>query len=256
MAANPLILCHLFLFLPSVFPSIRIFSNESALHISLPKYWSFSLSHSPSNVCSLSISFKIDWFDLLAVQQTLKCLLQHHISKASILQWSIFFIFQLSHLYLIIGKAIALTIWTFIWKVMSLPFNILSNFVTAFLSRTRSLLISWLQFPSAVILDSKKIKSVTGSNFTPYICPKVMGPDAIFLVFWMSSFKQTFLLSSFTLIKRLLSSLSFLHYRGIICISEVANILPEILISACASSSPAFRMMYSAYKLNKQDDNI
>ena len=256
LAANHLIICHLFLFLPSVFPSIRIFSSESALHISWPKHWSFSFSHNPSNVCSLLISFKIHGFDLLAVQWTLKCLLQYHTSKTSVLQWSTFFVFQLSHLYLIIGKAIALTLWTFVCKVMPLLFNMVSNFVIAFLPRTKLLLISWLRLPSAVILESKKIKSVTGSNFTTYICPRVTGPDAIILVFCTSNFKPTFSLSPFILIKRLLDPCHFLHDSSIICTSEVANILPAIVIPAYALSSPAFCMMYSSYKLNKQGDNI
>ena len=139
--------------LPSVFPSIRVFSNESALHIKWPKYWSFSFSIGPSSEYSEMISFRIDWFDLLAVQGTLKHLLQHHSSKTSILQCSAFFMVQLSHPYITIGKTIALTRWTFFGKVISLLFNMLSRLVIAFLPRRKRLLISWLQSLSAVILD-------------------------------------------------------------------------------------------------------
>ena len=144
------------LLLPSIFPSIRVSSNESALCIRWPKYWSFSFSISPSNECSGLISLRIDWRGLLAVQGTLKSLLQHHSSKASILQCSAFFIVQFSHPYMTTGKTIALTRWTFVNKVMSLLFNMLSRLVTAFLPRSMCLLISWLQSPSAVILSPKK----------------------------------------------------------------------------------------------------
>ena len=146
MPSNHLILCHPLLLLPSIFPSIRIFSNESALHIRWPKYWSFSFSS--SNEYSRLISFKIDQFDLLAVQGTLKSPLQHHSSKASVLQCSAFFMVQLSHPYMTPGKTIALTIQTFISKVMSLLFNTLSRFTTVFLPRSKGLLILWLQSPS------------------------------------------------------------------------------------------------------------
>ena len=145
LPSNHLILCHPLLLLPSIFPSIRDFSNESALHIRWPKYWSFSFSISPSNKYSGQVSFRIDWFDLLAVQETLKSLLQHHTSKASILQHSAFFIAQLSHPYITTGKTIALTRQTFVSKVMSLLFNRLSRLVIAFLPRSKQLLISWLQ---------------------------------------------------------------------------------------------------------------
>ena len=137
MPSNHLILCHPRLFWPSVFPSIRVFSNESDLHIRWPKYWSFSFGISPSNVYSGLISFRMDWLDLLAVQGTLKSLFQHHNSKASIFQWSTFFMVQHSHLYMTIGKIIALTIWTFVGKVMSLLFNTLSRFIIAFLPRSK-----------------------------------------------------------------------------------------------------------------------
>ena len=158
MPSNHLILCCPLLFLPSIFPSIRVFSNESALCIRWPKYWSFSFSISPSNENSGLISFWMDWLDLLAVQGTLKSLCQHHSSKASILQHSAFFIVQLSHPYMTTGKTIALTRWTFVGKVMSLLFNMLSRLVIAFLPRSKHLFISWLQSPSAVILEPPQNK--------------------------------------------------------------------------------------------------
>jgi len=161
MPSNNLILCHPLLLLPSIFPSIRVFSNESALLIRWPKYWSFSFNISPFNEYSGLISFRMDWLDLLAVQETLKSLLQNHSSKASILQHSAFFVVQLSHPYMTTRKTIALTKWTFVGKVMSLLFNMLSRLVITFLPRSKCLLISWLQ--SAVILEPKKIKSVTVS---------------------------------------------------------------------------------------------
>ena len=153
MPSNHVILCHPLLLLPSIFPSIRVFSNESVLRISWPKYWSFSFI-SASHEYSRLISFRMDWLDLLAVQGTLKSLLKHHSSKASVLQCSAFFIVQLSQPYVTTGKAIALTRWTFIGKVMSLLLNILSRLVITFLSRSKSLLISWLQAPSAVIYSN------------------------------------------------------------------------------------------------------
>ena len=173
---NNLILCCPCLLPPSIFPSIRVFSSESVLHIRWPEYWSFSFSISLSNEYSGLISFRIDWLDLLAVQGTLKSLLQHHSSKASILHCSAFFIVQLSYPYMTTGKTIALTRWTFAGKVMSLLFNMLSRLVIAFLPRSKCLLISWLQSPSAVILELKKIKSVTFSIVSPSICHEVMGP--------------------------------------------------------------------------------
>ena len=157
MPSNHLILCCPFLLLPSVFPSIRVFSTESVLCIRGPKNWSFSFTISPSNKYSGLISFRIDWFDLLAVQGTLESLLQHCSSKASFLQHSAFFMVQLSHPYMTTGKTIALTRQTFVSKVMSLLFNMLSGLVIAFLPRSKRLLISWLQSPSAVILKPKKI---------------------------------------------------------------------------------------------------
>ena len=160
MPSNHLILCHPLLLLPSIFSTIKIFSNESALPIRWSKYWSFIFSICPSNEYSGLISFRINWLDLLAVQGTLKSLLQYHSSKASILQCSAFFVVQLSHPYMTTGKTIALTRQTFVGKGMSLLFNILSRFVIPFLSRRRRLLISGLQSPSEVILEPKKIKSV------------------------------------------------------------------------------------------------
>ena len=192
--------------LPSIFRSIRVLSNESVLPMRWPKYWSFSFSISPSNEYSGLISFRMDSLDLLAVQGTLKSLLQHHSSKASVLQCSAFFIFQLSHPYITTGKTIALTRWTFVGKVRSLLFNMLSRLVIAFLPRSKHLLISWLKSPSAVILEPPQIKSLSVSTVSPFICHEVMGPDAMILVFWMLSCKPTFSLSSFTFIKRLLGS--------------------------------------------------
>ena len=160
MPSNYLIFCLPLLLLPSIFPSIRVFSNESALHIRWPKYWSFSSNISPSNEHSGWISFTMDWFDDLAVQGTLKSLLHHHSSKPSILQSSAFFIVQLSHPYMTTGKTITLTRWTFVGKVMSLLFIMLPRLVITFLPRSKCLLIPWLQSPSAVILEPPKIESV------------------------------------------------------------------------------------------------
>ena len=174
MPSNHLILCHPLL-LSSIFPSIRVFSNESALCIRWPKYWSFSFNISPSNEHSGMISFRMDWMDLLAVQGTLKSLLQHHSSKASILQSSAFFTVQLSHPYMTTGKTTALTRQTFVGKVMSLLLNMLSSLVITFLPRSKSLLTSWLQSPSAVILEPPKIKSDTVSTVSPSISHEVMG---------------------------------------------------------------------------------
>ena len=156
MPSNHLIFCPPLLFMPSIFPSIRVFSNESALYIRWPKIWNFSFNNSPSNEHSGLISFRMDCLDLLAVQGTLKSLFQHHSSKASILLRSAFFIVQLSHPYMTTGKTIALTRGTFVDKVMSLLFNMLSVLVITFLPRSKHLLISWLQSPSAVILEPPK----------------------------------------------------------------------------------------------------
>ena len=167
MPSNHFILCRPLLLLPSIFPSIRVFSNESALHIRWPKYWSFSFNFSPSSEHPGLISFRMDWLDLPAVQGTLKSLLQHHTSKASNIWHLAFFIVQLSHPYMTTGKTIALTRWTFVGKVISLLFNMLSRLVITFLPRSKCLLISWLQSPSAVILEPRKIRSAiisTGSH--------------------------------------------------------------------------------------------
>ena len=252
-SSNNLILCHSLLLLPSIFPSIRGFSNESVLRIRWPKYWSFSFNMSPSNEYSGMISFRMDWLNLLAVQGTLKSLLQYHSSKASILQHSAFFIVQLSHPHMTPGKTIALTRQTFVGKVMSLLFNMLSRLVIAFLPRSKHLLISWLQSPSAVILEPPQNKVW---HCFPSIWHEVMGSDAMILTFWMLSFKPTFSLSSFTFIRRLFSSsLSAIRVVSSAYL-RLLIILPAVLIPACASSSPAFLMMYSEYKLNKQGDNI
>ena len=169
-------------------PSVRVFSSESTLLMRWPKYWSFSFSISPSKEHPGLISFRMDWLDLLAVQGTLKSLLQHHSSKASI--WhSAFYIFWLSHSYMTTGKTTALTRRTFVGKVMSLLLYMLSKLVITFLPKSKRLLISWLQSPSAVILEPPKIKLTTVS---PYICHEVMGPDAMILVLWMLSFKPDF----------------------------------------------------------------
>ena len=156
MPYSHLILCRPLLLLPSIFPRIRVFLNESALCIRWPKYWSFNFSISPSNEYSGLISFRMDWFDLLAIQGTLKRLLQHHSSKASMLQHSVFFMVQLLHPYMTIGKIITMTRWTFVRKAMSLLFNTLSRFIVACLPRSKCLLISWLQSPSIVIWGLKK----------------------------------------------------------------------------------------------------
>src|SRR5574340_907315 len=178
MPSNHLILCHPLLLLPSIFLSIRVFSNESAFHMRWPKYLSFSFNICPSKEHPVLISFKMHSLDLLAVQGTLKSLLQHHSSKASILQCSAFFIVQFSYPYMITGKTTALTRWTFVGKVMSLLFNMLSRLVITFLPRSKCLLISWLQSPPAVILEPPKIKSVTVSRVSPSI-----SHDAMILVF-------------------------------------------------------------------------
>ena len=183
MPSNHLILGRPLLLLPPIPPSINVFSNESTLRMRWPKYWSFSFSISPSKVIPGLTSFRMDWLDLLAVQGTLKSLLQHHSSKASILQHSAFFKVQLSHPYMTSGKTIALTRWTLVGKVMSLLFNMLSRLVITFPPRSKHLLISWLQSPSAVILEPPKIKSDTVSTVSPSVSHEVMGLDAMIFVF-------------------------------------------------------------------------
>ena len=182
MPSNHLILCHPLLLPPSIFPSIRVFSNESVLPLRWPKYWSFSFSICPSSEYSGLISLRMDWIDLLAIQGTCKSFLQHHSSKASILQHSAFFIVQLSHPYMTTGKTIALTRWAFFGKVMSLLFNMLSRLVITFLPRRKCLLISWLQSPSAVIFGAQENKVCHCFHCFP-ICHEVIGLDAMMLAF-------------------------------------------------------------------------
>ena len=183
MPSSRLILCCPLLLLPPIPLSIRVFSNESTLHMMWPKYWSFTFSISPSSEHPGLISFRMGWLDLLAVQGTLKSLLQHHSSKASILQCSAFFTVQLSHPYMTTGKTIALSSRTLVGKVMSLLFNMLSRLVITFLQRSKRLIISWLQSPSAVIFEPPKIKSDTVSTVSLSISHEVMGPDAMIFVF-------------------------------------------------------------------------
>ena len=183
MPSNHLILSHFLLLLPAVFPSIRVFSNGSTLRMRWPRYWSFSFSISPSSEYLGLIFFRIDWLDLLVVQGTLKSLLQHHSSKASILQCSAFFIVSILHLYMATGKTLALTRWTLIGTVISLLSNMLSRLGITFLRRIKHLLISWLESPSAVILEPKKINYLTVSIVSLSICHEVMGLDAINFVF-------------------------------------------------------------------------
>ena len=182
MPSRDLILCCSLLLLPPIPSSIRVFSNESTLHMRWPKYWSFSFSISPSNEHPGLISFRMDWLDPLSVQGTLKSLLQHHSSKASVLWCSAFFTVQLSHPYMTTEKNIALTRQTFVDKVMSLLFYILSRLAITFLPRSKHLLISWLQSPSAVILEPPKIKSDSVSTISPSISHEVMGPDAMIFI--------------------------------------------------------------------------
>uniref|UniRef100_A0AC11EFJ3 Uncharacterized protein n=2 Tax=Ovis aries TaxID=9940 RepID=A0AC11EFJ3_SHEEP len=242
MPCNHLILCHPLLLPPSIFPSIRVFSNESVLRIRWPKYWSFSFNISPCHEYSGLISFRVDWLDLSAVQGTLKSLLQCHSSKASILQCSAFSIVQLSHPYMTTGKTIALTRWTFVGKIMSLLFNMLSRLVITLLPRSKRLLISWLQSPSAVILEPKKIVSHCFHCFPIYL-QRSDGTGCHDLSF------LTFSLSSFTVIKRLFSS-PLSAIRVVLSANlRLLIFLLAILIPSCASSSPVFLMMYSAYKL-------
>ena len=188
MPSSHLILCCPLLLLPPIPPSIRVFSNESTLHMRWPKYWNFSFSISPSNEHPGLISFRMDWLDLLAVQGTLKSLLQHHSSKASIFWCSAFSTVQLSHPYMTTGETIALTRRTFVGKVISLLFNMLSRLVITFLPRSKCLLISWLQSPAAVIWEPQKIKSDTVSTVSPSISHEVMGPEVRHLLIFVVSF--------------------------------------------------------------------
>jgi len=242
MPSNHLILCHPLLLLPSICPSIRVFSNESTLHIRWPKNWSFSFNISPSSEHSGLISFRTDWLDLRAVQKTLKSLLQYHSSKESVLWISAFFILQISHPYMTTRTNIALTRQTFVGKIMSLLFNMLSRLVITFLPRSKCLLISWLQSLSYSDFGAPKIKSAT---VIPSVCHEVMELDATILVFRMLSFKRAFSLSVSLFIKRLFSS-SLSAIRVVSSVYLRLLFLPAILIPACASSSPAFLMICSA----------
>ena len=183
MPSNQLIFCCPLLFLPSIFPIIRGFSSESALYIRWSKYWTFSFNITPSKEIPGLISFRIDRFDLLALQRTLNSLLQHHSLKASILCCSAIFMVQLSHPYMTTGKTIALTRWAFVSKVISQLLNVLCMFIIAFLPRSKCLLVLWLQSLFSVILETKKIKSDTVSTFSPSICHEVMGPNAMIFRF-------------------------------------------------------------------------
>ena len=243
MLSYHLILCCPLSFCPQSFPASGS-SNELAIHIRCPKYLSFSIS--PSNEYSGLISIRIDWFDLLAVQGSLNSLHQHLSLKASVLWPSALLIVQLSHPYMTTGKIIPLTKWIFVGKVMSLLFNMLFKLLLVFLPRSKQLLISWLQSTSAVILKPKKITSAAVSTFPPSICHEVMGLDAMIFGFGMLSFKPTFSLSPFPLIKRLFSS-SLLSAIQVVSSAYLRLLifLPEILTPACASSSPAFHMMNS-----------
>ena len=255
MPSNHLIHCCPLLLLPSVFPSIRVFSSESVLCIRWPKCWCFSFSISPSKEHMRLISYWSDWFDLRAVQGALKSLLQHHSSKASILQCSAFFMVHFSHLYMTSAKTIALTMWAFFGKVMSLLFNMLFRFVIAFFPRSKRLLISWLESSFVVILGAQENKFCHYFHCFSIYLPWSDGIGYCDLSFWILSFKPTFWLLSFTFIERLFSSLlSAIRVVSSACLRWLI-FLPAILIPACPSSSPAFHMMYSACKLKKQGDN-
>ena len=242
MPSNHLVLCCLLLLPPSIFPSIRVFSWVGSPH-QVAKVLEFQLQHQSFIWIFELISFRIYWFDLLAIQGTLKSLLQHHSSKASILQHSAFFMVQLSHMYVTTGKTIALTIWTFVRKVMSLLLNTLSRFVIAFLPRSKHLLISWLSHSD---FGTQENLSLSLFLLFPIYLPWSDGTNAMTLIFWMLGFKSAFLLSSF--IKRLFSSSSLSETRVVsFAYMRLLIFLPVVLIPACASSSLAFRRMYSAY---------
>ena len=237
MPSNHLILCHPLLLLLSVFPSLGVFYSELALCIRWPKYWSFSVS--PSSAYSGFISFRIDWFDLLAVQRTLKSPLQHHSLKASIICHSATIMVQLSHPYMTDGKTIALTRWTFVGKVMSVLFNMLSRVVIAFLPRSKHLLISWLQSPPAVILEHKKIKSLTVSSFFPFYLLRSDGSRCHDLHFLNVEFQASFFTFLFHFYQEVLQFFfTFCHKGGVICISEVIDISPSNLDSILCFIQP------------------
>ena len=232
MPSNHLILCHPLLLLLSIFPSIRVLSNESVLCITWPKYWSFSFSISPSDEYSGLISFRIDWFEILAVQDSQESSPTPQFKSINSSPISFLHSPTLKSIHEH-WKIIALTRRTFVGKVMSLLFNMLSRSVITFLLRSTCLLISWLQSPSAVILEPKKIKSDTVSTASPSIYHEVMRPDAMIFVFWMLSFKTTFSLSSFTFIKRLFSSSSLSVIRMVLsAYLSLLILLPAILIPA------------------------
>ena len=252
MPSNHLILCHPLLLLPSIFPSIRVFSSKLALCIRWPKYWSFSFSISPSNEYSGLISFRIDWFALFEVQRvfTSTTIEKHQFFCDLPFLWS-----NSQHPYMTAGKAIVLTIWTSVSKMMSLLFNMLPSFIIAFLLKSKRLLILWLQLSAAMVLEPKKVKSTIVSTFSPSVSHEVMGLDAIILLFCMLSSKPAFSLFSFTFINRLCSfsllsairMVSFMYLRLWI-------FLLVILIPDCDSPSLALLMMNSAQKLNKQGE--
>ena len=256
MSSNHLILCHPLRLLPLIFPSFRVFSNESALRIRRPKYWSFSFSVSPSNECSVLISFMIDWLDLFAVQETLKSLLQHHSSKAWILRHPAFFMVQLSYLYMTARKTIDLTIYTFVGKVMSLLFNILSRFVISFLPKSKR-----LNFVTAgtICSDSGAQENEIQHRFhwLHIYLHEMMGLDAIIFIFWMLSFNQLFHSPLSPSSRDTLVSLHFLplnwyhvHMWGCWYFSQ------QSWFQLVSHPAQHFVWMYSAYKLNKQSDNI
>ena len=253
--SNHLILCHPLL-TPSIFPSIRVFSNESVLCFRWPKYWNFSFGISPSNEYSGLISFRMDRLDLLAVQGNLKSLLQHHSSKASILWCSTQFIVQLSQLsssLRLLEKTLALTRWTFVGEVTSLLFNTLSMLAITFLPRSKSLLVSWLQSPSALSLEPRKIKSASFHCF-PICLPWSDATGCYDLSFLNVELKPTFSLSSFTFIKRVFSSSLLSTTRAVSSVYLMLLIfLPAILIPVCVSSSPAFLIIFF-YRTSKKKE--
>ena len=254
MLSNRFILCHAHVFLPSVFPSIRVFSNESAVCIRWPKYWCFKFSIRPSSEYSGLISFRIDWFDLLAVQGTLKSLFQHHSSKALVLHCSAFFMVQLSYLYMTAGKTIALTRWTFVGKVMYLLFYILSRFAKAFLPRSKNHLIFLAGFTICRDFGAQEKKICSCFYFSHFCLPWSEGAWCHDPPFFNNEFSSSFFTLLYHPHKRLFSSslsairvVSSVYWRLLI-------FLPTILIPACDSFSPAFHMVYSADKLSKQSD--
>ena len=248
MPSSHLILCYPLLLLPPIPPSIRVFSYESTLPMRWPKYWSFSFSINPSNEHPGLISFRMDWLDLFAVQGTLKSLLQHHTSKASILQRSTFFTVQLSHLYMTSGKTIALTRQTFAVKVMSQLFNMLSRLVITFLQRSKHLLISWLQSLSVVILEPKKNQVWHCFHSFPIYFHEVMGPDAMILVFWMLSFKSIlYTLKSQKRKKKTLKWFRKAPSWGLISSNSISEDYP--LIPSSLPTQPYLPPLSSLYRL-------